>query len=147
MRKLSIVALFATLSVILSSCCGCKAAKSSNPYTLTSNSWQLVELDQAKINAEGDSFTLTFDEAEGKIYGRGDCNSYFANYLKEPVHKLKFDNSGSTRMFCPNQEREDKYMSVLNSVDSFIIDGDMLLLSKSGEVKMIFKPLDKIIEK
>lgn len=144
MKKALTLSLIAALVAVLTSCCGCKGAKSKNPHFLNSHSWQVVEMDKQKISTEEDSFTLTFDDKEHRIFGRGDCNRFFSGYTEQPTRKLEFSAMGSTKMFCPNQTTEDKFFSTLSAIDSYTIDGDMLMLQKNGEVVMIFQAIPLI---
>lgn len=139
MKKLTFLPLVALLFFVVTSCCGCRGAKSKNPYSLTSSQWQLVEMQGKKIEAVDNTYTINFDEKENRSYGQGDCNSYFFGYSEESVRKLKFTDGGSTRMFCPNQSQEDKYIQLFQNIDSYTVDGDMLMLQEKGEVVMIFK--------
>ncbi|MFI3321378.1 MAG: META domain-containing protein [Rikenellaceae bacterium] len=138
MRKLFILPLMAMLIFAITSCCGCRGAKSNNPYSLTSSQWQLVEMQGKKIEAVDNNYTINFDNKENRSYGQGDCNNYFFSYSEESVRKLKFEDGGSTRMFCPNQSQEDTYIQLFKNIDSYTVDGDMLMLQEKGEVVMIF---------
>lgn len=126
---------------LLSSCCGCRSAKSNNPYNLFSNGWKLVEMNREKVASEGNAYSLTFTESDKSVKGVGDCNNFFSDFTLIGVNGLTIDGGGSTRMFCPNQTQEDEYLKTLNSVDSYSVDGDTLLLIKDGEVVLIFSPL------
>ena len=98
----------ASLLMLVGACCGCHSSKSQS-RTLSGNSWRLVELSdgQKLAGSEEDSYTVTFDAAEGRIFGRGGCNSYFGGYKELPSHRLELSPMGSTRMMCPNQDDED----------------------------------------
>ncbi|MEG1935400.1 MAG: META domain-containing protein, partial [Rikenellaceae bacterium] len=90
MKRVLTLSIFAAMFAILTSCCGCKGAKSKNPYFLTTQSWQLVEMNQEKIEATEDSYTITFNEKEHRVFGCGDCNRYFSTYTEKDVRKLEF---------------------------------------------------------
>ncbi len=145
MKKSIIMTGAASLLLLVSSCCGCRGGKSIS-HTLTSDSWKLVELGGGeKLTAsEDNSYTITFDGQEGRVFGRGDCNSYFGSYKEEPTRRLSFSHMGSTRMMCPNQAGEDKFMSALGKVDSYTLDGDNLMLQNNGEVVAIFEAIPLI---
>ena len=130
--------------VVLSSCCGCKGSKSENPYKLNTHSWSAIEVDQTKITPEEDAYTITLDAETGKIFGRGDCNRYFGTYTETETRKLEIVNVGSTRMMCPNQTQEDNFFKALDDVDSYTIDGDILMLQNDGEAAIVFKAIPKI---
>ncbi len=48
------------------------------------------------------------------------------------------ENLVSTRMMCLNQAREDSFLKVLREADTWSIDGNRLLLIRSGDVLAIF---------
>lgn len=144
MKKVLTLSLIAAVVAILTSCCGCKGAKSKNPHFLNSHSWQLVEMNKQKISATEDAYTITFDEKDHRIFGRGDCNRFFSTFEEQPVRKLEFSAMGSTKMFCPNQQQEDQFLKLLSEVNSYTIDGDMLMLQTNGEVSMIFQAIPLI---
>ncbi|MFI3314969.1 MAG: META domain-containing protein [Rikenellaceae bacterium] len=140
MKKMLVLSLATIVLITLSSCCGCRSSKSKNPYNLTSNGWKLTEMNGAKIISDSQSYTITFDEAESKIFGMAECNRYFADYELSEVRRVSFSGAGATKMMCPDQEREDQYLKTLNEINSYTVDGDTLLLLKDGEVVLIYEP-------
>lgn len=149
MRKIILSVLALSLISVLSSCCGCKGAKSKNPHFLTSDKWSLVEMNGKVVadeHREPESYTLTFDAKESKIYGVAGCNNFFSTYKENDTRKLTVNDIGSTRKMCPNQTLENEFLSTIKKADSYTIDLDMLMLQKDGEVIAIFqaKPLNKI---
>lgn len=139
-RKTILAAALVACTALMSSCCGCRASKSNNPYTLESDSWVAIEVDSKKISSEEEgAFTITFDGNEGQILGKGECNRFFGSYTATQDKKLTFSNVGATKMMCPNQEQEDRFFNTLNTIDSYTIDGDMLMLLSSGEVEIILQ--------
>ena len=148
MKKLLQATLLISLVSLMTSCCGCRGAKSKNPHFLTSDSWKLTEMAGKAVerNAEEPrSYTITFDETDKRVSGMAGCNRFFATYEEIPVRKLKLGPIGSTRMMCPDMKQETAFLQMLEKTDSYTIDGDMLMLQKAGEVIAIFQaiPLEK----
>ena len=143
MQKLLSVFLVMAGMIFLSSCCGCRGAKSTNPHFLTGNSWKLVELYGVQEIAvdNNELFTITFEPAEHKVSGVAACNRYFGTYSEADVRKLTLGQMGTTRMMCRNMQQESEFLKMLGEVDSYTIDGDMLILQKDGEVISIFQAL------
>lgn len=148
MKKSIIVAGAASLLFWVGSCCGCRSSKTP-AHTLTSDSWRLVELGGGErlSSSDDDSYTITFDAAESRLFGRGDCNRYFGGYKEMGTRTLEMSHMGSTRMMCPNQEDEDKFLQMLSKADSYTIDGDNLMLQNGGEVIAVFEAIPLISSK
>lgn len=142
MKKGIVAAGAAAFLLMLGSCCGCGKGKSLN-HSLVSDTWKLVELNNGeKLTATNDdSYTITFDATEGRVFGRGDCNRYFGQYKEVETRRLEFSGMGSTRMMCPNQQDEDKFMQIINQADSYTLDGDNLMLQNDGKVIAIFEAI------
>lgn len=138
---------FSALVIIMfvSSCCGCRSGKSLS-HTLVSDSWKLVELEGTAVNSDDpEAYTITFTTEDGnRLFGKGDCNRYFGSYTESGVRELSFSAMGSTKMFCPNQQREDQFLDMVQSVNSYTIDGDMLMLQKDGQVVGIMQAIPLI---
>jgi len=45
----------------------------------------------------------------------------------------------STRAFCPDQAQEDRFIKELDRIDSYRIDGDLLMLMRDGELLMVMQ--------
>lgn len=148
MKKSVIACGAAALLFLVGACCGCRSSKTP-AHTLTSDSWQLVELGGGeKLASSGDdSYTITFDAAESRVFGCGDCNRYFGGYKEVDNRGLEMSAMGSTRMMCPNQEAEDKFFDMLSQVDSYTVDGDNLMLQKGSDVVAVFEAIPLISSK
>ncbi len=122
------------LTAALASCCGCRKNKSS--ISLNGTQWHLIQLGGENITS--DNYLMTLG-ADGHISGVGDCNR-FAGSFTQNLKQLKIANNlVSTRKMCLNQSREDKFLKMLSSIDSYSIDGNRLVLIKNGDVQAIFE--------
>ena len=59
------------------------------------------------------------------------CNNFFGRYDASGAGRLRFADLGSTKMACVDPDlarQEQRFMAVLQRVDRFAIDGDVLIL-------------------
>lgn len=131
---ITMLCIMAALAAV--SCCRC-GSKNRNAATLVGNKWQLVKLMGREISAEGDSFTLTFND-EGRMNGLGSCNRIFGDYTATADGKMTIDHAGTTRMLCPDMQNEDLYFRTVSDVQAYEIDGQTLMLLRDGEVQAVF---------
>ncbi|MDD3108739.1 MAG: META domain-containing protein, partial [Alistipes sp.] len=87
------------------------------------------------------NYMLVFDDKEQRFGGRGECNSILGKYTLNDAAKgkIKLESIGSTRAMCPNQAQEDQFIRDLDRVDTYRIDGDLLMLLHNGELVMILE--------
>ncbi len=138
MRRISIIAVFATLLVAVVSCCPCRKSVSAGGFNLESTAWKLSQINGRNVTAEGEKYTLEL-AAEGKMAGVGECNRLTGSYTLGASKALKFENVGMTRMLCPNGEFEDEYGQMLGKVTHYVIDGDMMIMLSNGDSIAVFK--------
>ena len=69
----------------------------------------------------------------------GDCNRLTGVYQLNDKREVRFDQMGMTRMMCPNQEAEDRFVEMINKVDNYDIDGNMLLLFEGKTLLAVFQ--------
>lgn len=143
-RVFNIIAAISMVALV--GCCGCRAAKSQNPYTLTDYKWKLYELNGGVkfADTEHEQYNIIFNQEDGQVQGQAACNSFFMPYATSEVRKLKLSEGGLTRALCQDSRAEQIYIQTLSTVDSYTIDGDMLMLQKDGEVVAIFTAAEKI---
>ena len=140
MKKILIVLTLAVLAAGMTSCCRtCRRAK---PVEVKGVKWSLMELrDKVIDRVQGktpESYTLILGD-DGRIGGRGDCNTFFSGYTLEG-NRIYISGIASTRMLCPDQALEDSYFRTLESAVQISIDGDFLILSdKDGKIVASFK--------
>lgn len=142
MKKILSISILAIL-IILTSCCACRKAQTIKPIAGTS--WSLIELGGSVIDrgSDPDRFSLVIG-TDGRISGKGDCNRYFGEYTIEKDNKIKFGRVGSTMMFCPDQDAENKFFAIFNEADRYKMDGDFLMLMKGETVLASFKIAPKV---
>jgi heat shock protein HslJ len=72
-------------------------------------------------------------KAEGnRVQGHGGCNGFGGTYELTGDDGIGFSKIVSTKMACHQMETETRLFEVLQSVDSYQIKGDTLLLNKGN---------------
>lgn len=104
----------------------------SNKFALAGTKWRLVELNGREVkNTSGKEYVLTLNSKTGKITSYMGCNSIMGSYLmKDEPNSISFLYVGATKMACPDMKLEEKYMKMLQKVDNYMIEGNMLHLHK-----------------
>ncbi len=84
--------------------------------------------------------TLSFDATENRVAGASGVNRYFGQYTQNGT-ELHFSPLGSTMMAGPQNlmEAERAYLTDLNKVVSFELNGNRLILKTSDNRELIFK--------
>lgn len=134
MKKILLVALVATL---IASCCPCKKYQKKYGKPLTETNWVMVQLDGRSFSA-GEGYALKFAK-DNKVSGVGDCNRIMGIYTENNDGVMKFSQMASTRMMCPNQEGEMNFLKMLETIDSYKLDGKLLMLFANGEMLSVFE--------
>lgn len=107
---------------------------------------KLVSLDRALMDKAGDAeaFSLAFEE--GRIFGMGSCNRFFATTNDTGALGLSIEALGSTKMFCveePYGLTEHEYLLALGGVEKWEISlGRLILYGPVGvgaSTKMVFE--------
>lgn len=128
MRRLIIVVF---LCVLFSACGTQKEADLSGEWVLKN----LFDQDAFLLKKP---ITLTFDPAEKKAAGFAGCNHYFSKFSITHSN-LKFTETGSTKMFCEEtMATEMKFMTALDQVHSFKLEGNTLLFLADNKVILEF---------
>ena len=109
--------------------------KKVDSSALVEKHWKLIELFgnlvPASENKAREAY-ITFRIEGNQINGNGGCNRFAGSYQLKTPDKLVLSQVAATRMMCiDNMDMEDKFMQVLNSVDSYTIKNDTLTLNNA----------------
>jgi putative lipoprotein len=110
---------------------------------LVNTAWRLTQLGGQVIgNHQGPAaINLTLEPRNPRVTGFAGCNRMFGGYTLD-ADQLKFDQLGSTKMACVDQERmqlETRYLDTLANVARWKITGSTLeLLDAHGEALATF---------
>lgn len=137
--------LMATGAILVSGLAACAPKYQSMPYerpgatsdtVLVGTSWSLATMDAT--NVEGD-YTLTFS-SNGKVSGQADCNRFFGSFTSgEEEGALEIGQLGSTKVMCPPESLEGRYLESLQSTVRVHIEGESLTLITSDGTELTFR--------
>lgn len=136
-----ILAASVLLAVLVSACTIKPKNKSSEVDTFKDAYWMLMSIEGQSPQAPNNTRTayIRFEENENDVHGFTGCNKFFGKYAgNEDNQTLKLSQLGSTKMMCPNIELENKFMRILESVESYRISDDILTLYANGQAVATF---------
>ncbi len=97
--------------------------------SLESGKWMLINLNGQEVikqNTERPIY-LEFNVTDQKVAGFAGCNRLFGAYIiKGSV--INFARVGSTKMICPDAELENTFITSLQQINRYQIEGENLLL-------------------
>jgi heat shock protein HslJ len=85
---------------------------------------------------EGSSLTATFDN--GTVSGLAGCNSFTGGYTTDG-DSIEIGPLASTLVFCDGlMDQEAAYLGLLQSAETYSVDGDSLTLATAGSTVLSF---------
>ena len=121
-----------------SACCPCRKYQKLYGAPLVGTRWLLIQLDDEEVANSDGRFSLRFEDAK-RLSGRGGCNRYSASCDAEAGGHLRVGPIASTRMTCPEAQRERAFFAMLRSAVRYELDAKMLILSDSIGVRAVFQ--------
>ncbi|MFI3268880.1 MAG: META domain-containing protein [Rikenellaceae bacterium] len=104
------------------------AMSCSEPIALEGVEWQATILGGEQIKGlDSDSYTILLGEDQ-QLSGKGECNRIIGKYSLTDGGKLTIESRGTTMMFCPNLELEERFIKALESTTSYAVKGGKLTL-------------------
>lgn len=135
LMKIAAVAILLTITV---GCCNCRAFQKKNHQPLIGTEWQLIQLGEQQMTPTQDKFNFTLG-ADQRVSGIGACNRLMGSYTTGEKNAIKFGPFASTRMACPDLDKEAAFTQALESVTRYDMDGSMLLLLDGETLKAVFQ--------
>lgn len=122
------------LTLVFVSC----SPKLSPDHNWDQKRWTLYELKTVPVQLSGTEkdANLMFVPSQKQISGTGGCNRLTGIYELKKGGGIKFSNITTTRMMCTDQAFEDRFLEVLNEVDGYAVENNIMLLKKGKEVVM-----------
>lgn len=108
---------------------------------LFSNQWYLTELNNEPVT-RGIIKTpfITFEKGEAiRFSGTGGCNNIFGSIELLNGNGIKFSPVGSTKMACPNDQYETKFINMLSGVTNWSISNASLILWNGKKIVARFE--------
>ena len=130
--------------VLLSACSLSKKenAVKADDARLFYKEWKLVKMGTKNMKYEegGEPITLLLTFEPENVSGFSGCNRYFGKFSTKK-NRLSFKQMACTQMACPQQDMslEDRYLQLLEKVNSFTMRNDTLMLMKNDKVLLIFE--------
>jgi len=97
--------------------------------------WKLIELNGHPVGphpgGKGREAHMILKNAGSRVEGSGGCNRFFGSYALKPGNRIRFYGLGSSMMACPGMDSEAAFFRVLETADSYALDGDRLQLHKA----------------
>ncbi len=133
MKKLLAVSLF----TLFFSC----SSKLSPDAKWKDKKWVLKELAGAPVQLSGTDKDahIIFNKGEQRFSGSGGCNRINGSYTMDTRSNLSFGQTLSTKMACPDMAFEDKFLTVLATVNGYETKDGELRMKKGKEIVLIFK--------
>lgn len=126
-----------------SACCPCRKYQKLYGAPLVGTRWLLIQLDGEEVANSDGRFSLRFEDAK-RLSGRGGCNRYSASCDAEAGGHLRVGPIASTRMTCPEAQRERAFFAMLRSAVRYELDAKMLILSDSTASVRYSRPQKRI---
>ena len=137
MKIVKIMMAAAVVAFVAVGCCPCKKYQKKYGKPLQETQWKMVQFNGRTFDAK-EGYSLVFGK-DNRLSGMGDCNRLMATYKADNDGVMKISQVAATRMMCPDQTQEDSFVKMLNEVDSYQMDGPLLLLFSNGEMKAVFE--------
>lgn len=116
---------------------GCTDSGQSGHTPLLGTTWNLIELNNSKIQHPGPQVPHLRFETD-KVTGNDGCNNFFGAYTLDG-NKLKFGMLASTRMACPQiNDLDIEFNKVISITTSYSISGRKLELFEEGKLLASF---------
>lgn len=137
--------MLACTACLLFSCkCSSKSGETTAKQELNAETvWGLQSIKSKKITFGEDSriVYIQFNPEAKSVNGHAGCNRFFGSYEEPKAGQLSFSGMGATKMACPDNEMEleDMFLSNLNKVNAYKIDGNKLELLHNDNVLMTFE--------
>ena len=142
MRTIGRFAMVLTVGSMLAACSSTHKPVVVTPDMLQGQIWVMSSLN-GDAPVGGKRVTMEFTQgssSQGKVNGKGPCNSYFGGYQVEGG-AMSFGRIGSTMMACrePVMQQEMVLHTTLQKMDQMLLDGRKLMLKESaGKDSIVF---------
>jgi len=101
---------------------------------LVEKRWKLTELMGEKVETpqNGKEAFIILHTEGARVNGNFGCNDFSGSYELKPGNRLYFNQLVGTQKMClSNMEIESAFKEALDRVDSYVINGDVLILNRA----------------
>lgn len=105
------------------------------------NIWAVEKINGVAIPKSKSYPVMEINLQTNLVMGNDGCNDYSGGFEILTATKMKFERMGATRMICPDMEIPTNFYQALETVDSYQLDGILLILNDADghEVLRLFK--------
>ncbi|MBZ5859554.1 copper resistance protein NlpE N-terminal domain-containing protein [Flavihumibacter profundi] len=96
--------------------------------------WKLTELNGKPVTVTSNmkkEAHMILKAENNQVNLHGGCNSFTGTYELKPNNKISFGKFAGTLMACPDLEMETQFLKVIETADSYILEGDKLVLNRA----------------
>lgn len=134
MRRITLATIFAALMLAV-------ACNTTQP-SLEGSKWSAREINGERVvlseDDDPDSFSILFI-GDLRIAAMGACNVIMGQYSSSEDGTIKIDHIGTTMMFCPNLELEERYVKALETTTRYSVKDDVLTLYEDRKAVVVFE--------
>lgn len=126
---------------------GCKGGENSVAL-LKSQEWQLktMTVSGETVANPQELPELAFSDST-RMAGSAGCNRFFGTYVTGEKGEITLTPGGTTMMYCPDMQFEDRYLKALPTVKSYTVTEEQLTLKDAeGQLELVYVPLKKKAE-
>jgi heat shock protein HslJ len=124
--------LYPLLATLLATTAACATAAQQPMMPPADVRWTLTHLEGAPVSSASGGREPNIQFAgDGRVTGFTTCNHFFGRYDAPGSGRLRFAELGSTKMACVDPDlgrQEQRFMSVMQRVDRFAVEGETLRL-------------------
>ncbi|MCQ2135538.1 MAG: META domain-containing protein [Bacteroidales bacterium] len=134
----------AVLAAVCAVACAPKGQSEEPVAALDGKSFNVVELNGVEyVNQTETPASVSF--AEGQVNATVGGNQIFAAYEEGENGAVSFSESGMTKMFVPEEFREDEFAAAFNNVAAFVLEEGVLSL-KDAQGNVVIKATEVVAE-
>lgn len=144
-KRIITIATTLSVAILISSCCACHRYEKLYGKPLEQTVWTVAQMNGAAMRPQSGTFNIVLD-TKGHMSGVGACNTLGADYTisfdegsENRSGKISFAPIASTRMACPDQQQEQQFTEVLQSIDAFSREGATLYLFANSELVLVME--------
>lgn len=110
--------------------------------TLAETKWKLITLNGKVVTHKGKKdYFIKLNSADGRFSAFAGCNNMMGNYVMPSAFGLTFSPVAMTKMACPNMDIESRFSTMLEKVDRYTLNDNILRFKKGkAEVLATFEP-------
>lgn len=114
----------------------------SQPLQNVPWSWQYtVSKDGNKTAPDHPENYVLLLRPDGGIAVRADCNRGGSAFKEREGGKIELEAIAMTKMLCPPESRSNEFIADLHGIESYRMNGNMLMLTLRNQSTMFFTPL------